>query len=103
MPHWRSARSTVVDGTPDIPTVNALPIGVNQDIDTNPYLLPYKHFHDNLFEGLFDPTDPTALLERRQPGRRHRPDHGPRVRHHGGDRRDQQHPVHRPAGQRRRR
>jgi hypothetical protein len=42
--------------------MNALPIGVNQDIETNGYLAPYKHFHDDLFQGLFDPTDPTALL-----------------------------------------
>jgi hypothetical protein len=53
----------VADGAPGIPTVNALPIGVNQDIKTNGYLAPYKHFHDNPLEGLFDPTDPTALLK----------------------------------------
>lgn len=66
IPHGDAAlalgTSTVADGTPAIPTVNALPIGVNQDIETNGYLAPYKHFHDNLFNGLFDPTDPTALL-----------------------------------------
>ena len=44
-----------------IPNINSLPLGVNQDL-ANPYLAPYKHFHDNLFQGLFDPTDPTALL-----------------------------------------
>ncbi|MFI7541533.1 heme-binding protein [Actinoplanes sp. NPDC049599] len=49
-------------GMPAVPVVNALPIGVNQDIEANRYLLPYKHFHDNLFRNLFDPTDPTALL-----------------------------------------
>jgi hypothetical protein len=67
IPHGDAALAlgtpTVTDGTPDIPTVNALPIGVNQDIETNPYLAPYKHFHDNPFEDLFDPTDPTALLK----------------------------------------
>jgi hypothetical protein len=66
IPHGDAALAlgapTVADGPPDIPTVNALPIGVNQDIETNPYLAPYKHFHDNLFEDPFDPTDPTALL-----------------------------------------
>jgi hypothetical protein len=54
--------SSVADGAPSIPTVNALPIGVSQDVETNGYLAPYKHFHDNLFEGVFDPVDPTALL-----------------------------------------
>ncbi|SDS82292.1 heme-binding protein [Actinoplanes derwentensis] len=51
-----------VDGPPVIPTVNALPIGVSQDLENSRYLAAYKHFHDNLFQGLFDPTDPTALL-----------------------------------------
>jgi hypothetical protein len=66
IPHGDAAlalgTSTAADSAPSIPTVNALPIGVNQDIETNRYLAPYKHFHDNPFEGLFDPTDPTALL-----------------------------------------
>ena len=67
VPHGDAAlalgRSRTVPGMPDIPTVNAMPIGVNQDFNTNPYLLPYKHFHDAPFENLFDPTDPTALLK----------------------------------------
>lgn len=66
IPHGDAAlalgRSRLEQGMPAIPTVNALPIGVNQNIDTNPYLAPYKHFHDNLFRNVFDPTDPTALL-----------------------------------------
>ena len=37
--------------------VNGLPVGVEQDFNS-PYLLPYKHFHDNPFKGLFDPTSP---------------------------------------------
>ena len=53
--------SAVQDGVVQIRPVNALPIGVNQDLN-NPYLEAYKHFHENLFKGLFDPTDPTALL-----------------------------------------
>lgn len=65
IPHGDSTlalgRSEVMDGPPKIPTINGLPIGVPQDLE-NPYLSPYKHFHDNLFEGLFDPTDPNALL-----------------------------------------
>lgn len=50
------------DGPPEIQDINGLPIGVNQDLDS-PYLAPYKHFHDNLFEGLFDPTSPNDLLK----------------------------------------
>jgi hypothetical protein len=67
IPHGDAAlalgTSTASAGAPVIPTVNSLPIGVNQDFENNPYLAPYKHFHDNLFRGLFDPTDPTALLK----------------------------------------
>lgn len=66
IPHGDAAlalgNSAVADAPPGIPAVNALPIGVDQDIETNGYLAPYKHFHDNPFQGLFDPTDPTALL-----------------------------------------
>ncbi|MCX6467118.1 MAG: heme-binding protein [Pseudonocardiales bacterium] len=66
IPHGDAAlalgTATAAEGVPAIPTVNALPIGVDQDVDGNPYLLPYKHFRDAPFEGLFDPTDPTALL-----------------------------------------
>lgn len=66
IPHGDAAlalgTATAAEGVPEIPTVNALPIGVDQDVDGSPYLLPYKHFRDAPFEGLFDPTDPTALL-----------------------------------------
>jgi hypothetical protein len=66
IPHGDAAlalgNARIESGPPTIPVVNALPIGVNQDFDVNPYLLPYKHFHDNLFKNLFDPTNPTALL-----------------------------------------
>lgn len=66
IPHGDAAlalgRSRINPGAPAIPKVNSLPIGVDQDFDVNPYLLPYKHFHDSLFQGIFDPTDPTALL-----------------------------------------
>jgi len=66
IPHGDAAlglgNSFVVDGGAPIPFINALPMGVNQDLDS-PYLAPYKHFHDSLFEGRFDPTDPTALLK----------------------------------------
>jgi hypothetical protein len=66
IPHGDAAlglgNSAVVPGGATIPTINALPLGVNQSLD-NPYLAPYKHFHENPFQGLFDPTDPTALLQ----------------------------------------
>lgn len=52
----------VIDGPPEIPTLNALPLGVDRDVETNRYLQPYKHFRDSPFRGLFDPLDPTALL-----------------------------------------
>jgi hypothetical protein len=66
IPHGDSilalGRSRRFDGPPQIPAVNGLPIGVNQDLSSR-YLAPYKHFHDSLFEGLFDPTVPHKLLE----------------------------------------
>lgn len=65
IPHGDSVlalgRSDLFNGAPVVPAVNGLPIGVNQDLDS-PYLTPYKHFHENLFAGLFDPTRPTDLL-----------------------------------------
>lgn len=54
--------SEELDGAPQIPNVNGLPIGVPQDLDNNPYLSPYKHFHDNPFQGLFEPVQPSKLL-----------------------------------------
>jgi len=63
--------SEQINGTPVIPDINGLPIGVNQDLgdsndpdnNGNPYLAPYRHFHENLFQGLFDPVTPNDLLE----------------------------------------
>ena len=55
--------AVVADGSPTVPSVNALPLGVDQDLENNPYLAPYQHFHDHPFRDLFDPTDPTALLK----------------------------------------
>ena len=52
---------------PTIPTINGLPIGVNQAL-TNPYLAPYAHFHTNPFQGVFDPTQPHQLLVGAIPG-----------------------------------
>ena len=48
-------------GGPRIPDISGLPIGVDPDLN-HPYLAPYKQFHDNLFEGLFDPVRPNDLL-----------------------------------------
>lgn len=66
IPHGDSVlalgKSDMSDGAPKIPEISGLPIGVPADLDL-PYLSPYKHFHDNLFEGLFDPVRPNALLE----------------------------------------
>ncbi|WP_420121358.1 heme-binding protein [Nakamurella sp.] len=66
IPHGDAAlglgTASTVDGAATIPFINALPMGVDQS-PTNPYLAPYRHFHDNPFKGLFDPTDPTALLK----------------------------------------
>ncbi len=66
IPHGDSVlalgQSSEHPGAPSIFDINGLPIGVDQDLD-NPYLAPYKHFNDNLFQGLFNPVTPNALLE----------------------------------------
>ncbi|QIF06135.1 hypothetical protein G5S37_20275 [Roseimicrobium sp. ORNL1] len=46
------------DGPPKIPDLNALPVRVNQDVNANPYLGPYKHFEDNRFFGTVPKTVP---------------------------------------------
>lgn len=65
IPHGNSVlalgRSTDFNGCLDIPDASGLPIGVNQSLD-DPYLAPYKHFDDNLFEGLLTPVNPNLLL-----------------------------------------
>ena len=75
VPHGDAAlalgKSSRVQGPPQIRAVNALPLGVNPDVDNNPYLAPYKHFRDNPFKGTvpgagfpgFDPTQPHLLLQ----------------------------------------
>ena len=50
------------DGPPVIPDVLGLPLKVKHDLESR-YLEPYKHFHDNPFEGLFDPVNPAELLK----------------------------------------
>lgn len=62
-----------VPGPPQIDPIDGLPIGVPQDLANNPYLEPYRHFHDNPFFGTvpagtpgfpgFDPTQPHLLLQ----------------------------------------
>jgi hypothetical protein len=54
--------SEEMEGGPSIPDYSGLPIGGPTDLN-NPYLAPYKHFHDNLFENLFDPVKPAELLK----------------------------------------
>ena len=54
-------------GSLSIPDINGLPIGADQDLK-NPYLAPYKHFNDNLFQGLFNPISPNDLLEEANKG-----------------------------------
>jgi len=53
--------SEELDGAPQIPNVNGLPIGVPQNLDSG-YLSPYKHFNDNPFQGVFEPVQPSKLL-----------------------------------------
>lgn len=71
IPHGDSltalGRHRIVDGAPEIPDLNGLPLGVSQDLES-PYLQPYKHFHDAPFEGLFDPVHPNLLLEEANKG-----------------------------------
>lgn len=53
--------STESSGVPSIPDISGLPLGVSEDLNSR-YLAPYKHFHDDPFEGLFDPVHPNRLL-----------------------------------------
>jgi len=55
-----------INGPPNFDNIGdftPLPLGVDADVENNPYLAPYKHFHDNPFQNLFDPTNPLALLK----------------------------------------
>ncbi len=74
IPHGDSVlalgKSGKSNGASVIPKIDGLPEGVGQDLN-NPYLGPYKHFHDSPFKGVitapefpgFDPTNPHLLLE----------------------------------------
>lgn len=76
IPHGDSVlalgRSSEHSGAQSIPDISGLPIGVDQDLGKpgddkdrgNPYLAPYKHFNENLFQGLFNPVSPNDLLEK---------------------------------------
>lgn len=70
IPHGNSVlalgKARTIDGAPTIPQESGLPIGF-QKLD-NPYLAPYKHFHENLFQGVFDPTIPNDLLTKANEG-----------------------------------
>lgn len=65
VPHGDSVlglgRKAEIDGPPEIVDLDGLPVGGPRDLD-HPYLAPYKHFHDNPFENLFDPVFPNRLL-----------------------------------------
>ena len=60
--------ATPVAGPPELTSsallaaFDPLPIGLANSSLTNPYFGPYKHFHDNPFQGVFDPTAPLAIL-----------------------------------------
>lgn len=66
IPHGNSAlglgKAKVTAESPTIPDISGLPIGVPNDL-CNPYLAPYKAFHDEPFRGVFDPTVPNELLK----------------------------------------
>ncbi len=71
IPHGDSVlalgQSSEHPGRPSIPDINGLPIGADQDLK-NLYLAPYKHFNDNLFQGLFNAISPNDLLEEANKG-----------------------------------
>ncbi|MGC4097798.1 MAG: heme-binding protein [Nitrospira sp.] len=76
IPHGDSVlalgRSSEHSGVQSIPDITGLPTGVDQDLGEagkkekpgNPYLAPYKHFNENLFQGVFNPVSPNDLLEK---------------------------------------
>lgn len=59
-------KGQTIEGAPTIPQESGLPLGFSK-LD-NPYLAPYKHFHENLFQGVFDPTLPNDLLNKANKG-----------------------------------
>jgi hypothetical protein len=71
IPHGNSVlalgTSKVIEGPPVIPEFMSLIYGGPEDLD-HPYMAPYKHFHDNPFEGVFDPVNPRTVLEKQNEG-----------------------------------
>lgn len=71
VPHGDSVlalgRSSTCAQAPAIPNISGLPVGVDPSLD-NPYLQPYRQFHDSPFENLFDPVSPNDLLNRANQG-----------------------------------
>lgn len=65
VPHGSSVlamgQSSIYDGGPRIANISGLPIGGGTDLKGK-YLEPYNHFHEKLFQGVFDPTIPNQLL-----------------------------------------
>ena len=53
----------VCDGPPTIPDISGLPIGHRPNTCSNRYMEPYRHFHENPFQGVFDPLSPNDLLK----------------------------------------
>ncbi len=55
IPHGNSVLALgtqkVIDGAPEIPRISGLPIGRFDDLDTDIYLEPYKHYRDEPFMG----------------------------------------------------
>jgi hypothetical protein len=66
IPHGNSVlalgTSSQTSGAAPIPSINGLPIGIDQNLD-NSRLQPYKFFHDKPFLGIFDPTSPNDYLQ----------------------------------------
>ena len=100
---------TFQEGLAPIPAIDGLPLGVNPDVENNPYLAPYKHFHDNPFKGNVGfpglsgvrPGGTTPAPGGWDRGTDLHPDDGAGVRLDQPDRRDQEHPVRGQAGRRR--
>ena len=53
---------TEVEGMPELEDFSGLPIAVANNINS-PYLAPYKHFHENMFKGVFNPVKPSEYLK----------------------------------------
>lgn len=71
IPHGNSVlalgTSREYEGAPEIPEFNSMINGGPEDLN-HPYMAPYKHFHDNPFEGVFDPVNPRTVLEQYNEG-----------------------------------